>query len=360
MKLAEASLDEGYEVIVGYGEIGNTNLNLLKDKGLKVCPYSMRRGGTNIFQEICTIYSILCLLKKINPDILHLVTIKPYLYGGILARLIKIPCVVSAIAGLGTLFIQNNIKSRFIRMLLYPLYKFALGHSNQQIIVQNKDDEKYLTNWGVLNPKKTTLLKGSGVNLDDFTKLDEPTGIPTVCFAGRLLREKGVNEFVSAAHILKKRGLKIRFLLAGKTDLMNPSGLNNMEINHLKEEGIVEVLGYQSDIANLYAISHIVCLPSYREGLPKALAEAAAASRAIVTTNVPGCRDTIIPNKSGLLVPAKNSKQLADAINWLIDHPIKRIAMGKVGRKLAQKEFAIEKIIKNHLEIYQKLSIKYL
>lgn len=360
MTLAEASLEEGYEVIVGYGEVGNTNLNLLKNKGLKIFSYSMQRGGTNIFQEIFTIYSIWCLLKKINPDILHLVTIKPYLYGGILARFTKIPCVVSAIAGLGTLFIQNNLKNRFIRKLLYPVYKFALGHSNQQIIVQNRDDEKFLINWGVLNSEKITLVKGSGVNLDDFSKLDEPKGITTVCFAGRLLREKGVNEFVSAAHILKKRGVKARFLLAGKIDLMNPSGLGNKEIHQIKEEGVVEVLGYQNDIPNLYAKSHIVCLPSYREGLPKALAEAAAASRAIVTTDVPGCRDTIIPNQSGLLVPVKNSKILADAINWLIDHPTKRIAMGKVGRRLAQREFTIKKIIKSHLDIYQKLTINYL
>ena len=360
MPIAETLIAKGFDVFVGYGETGDVNTNLLKEKGLKIYSIPMNRGGTNLLEEIKTVYSLWKLLKKVRPDILHLVTIKPYLYGGILARIVQVPCVVSAVAGLGSLFIQNSFKNRFFRTLLYPIYKFALSHTNQCVIVQNKEDAQYLMTWGVLNLEKTILLKGSGVNLSNFLILDEPKGIPVICFAGRLLRDKGVYEFVSAARILKKRGVHARFLMAGKEDLMNPTGLKTEELNYIQEEGVVEVLGYKKDIPTLYAKSHIVCLPSYREGLPKALAEAAAASRAIVTTDVPGCRDTVIPNQSGLLVPAKDSKKLADALHWLIDHPLERIAMGKVGRKFAQKEFTIEKIVQNHLDIYKELIAKAL
>jgi glycosyltransferase involved in cell wall biosynthesis len=138
-------------------------------------------------------------------------------------------------------------------------------------------------------------------------------------------------------------------------DLQNPTGLNVNDLNKLKEESCVKFIGYHTNISKLYADSHIVCLPSYREGLPKSLIEAAAAGRAVVTTDVPGCRDAIIVNKTGLIVPVKNSYRLADAIQWLIEHPSERIKMGKAGRKYAEKNFKIEKIIQYHLSIYREL-----
>lgn len=355
MSIAEASLANGFDVIIGYGELGDVNPNYLEKKGFKTFFVPMHRGGTNLFEELKTIYFLGALIKKVRPDILHLVTIKPYLYGGILARLMHVPCVVSAVAGLGSLFIQEKFWAKFLQFILFPFYKFSFGHPNQRVIVQNQEDAKSLINWGVLNLKKVCLIKGSGVNLKHFTKLDEPKSMPTVCFASRLLRDKGVYELVSAARLIKNKGFEVRFLLAGEVDLKNPSGLNFEELKNLREEGVVEVLDYQKDIPSLYAKSHIVCLPSYREGLPKSLAEAAAASRAIVTTDVPGCRDTIIPNKSGLLVPVKNSKKLADALQWLIENQEERINMGKIGRNLAEREFNIEKIVLEHLNIYQLL-----
>jgi len=239
--------------------------------------------------------------------------------------------------------------------LLYPIYRLAFNHFNQRVIVQNKEDAKVLVELGVLNSQKIRLIKGSGARLEEFTQLDEPDGIPVVCFAGRLLYDKGIYDFVAAVKLLKKRGVQARFCLAGDLDIKNPTGLNIEDLNSLREDKNIEVLGFKKNIATLYAKAHIICLPSYREGLPKSLIEAAAASRAIVTTDVPGCRDAIIPNKTGLLVPVKNPEKLADALQWLIEQPQERIAMGKAGRQLAEKEFRIEKIIKNHTDIYQEL-----
>jgi len=355
MLIAEASLENGFDVIIGYGELGDIDPAYLEDKGFKTFFVPMDRGGTNLIEEFKTLYFLWKLIRKVQPDILHLVTIKPYLYGGIIARLLHVPCVVSAVAGLGSLFVQDKIWAKLLRHILYPIYKFSFNHPNQRVIVQNQEDARSLLNWEVLNFKKICLVRGSGVNLKNFTRFDEPKSVPTVCFAARLLRDKGVYEFVSAARQIKNKGLKARFILAGEIDLKNPSGLNFEEVKKLKEEGLVEILDYQKDIPSLYADSHIICLPSYREGLPKSLAEAAAASRPIVTTDVPGCRDTIIPNKSGLLVPVKNSKKLANALQWLIENQEERIKMGRIGRELAEKEFSIEKIVLEHLNIYQLL-----
>ena len=353
--IAEALIVKGFDVVIGYGEIGNINLSFVKKKGMKVSHVPIHRGSINPFKEFKTIFHIWKFFKKEKADLVHLITIKPYLYGGILARLLKIQCLVSAVSGLGTLFINRDLKSRFLRLLTYPFFKLAFNHLNQKVIIQNKDDLSVLVEWGVLDNLKVNLIKGSGVKLENFKKLDELRKIPTVCFAARLLREKGVYEFVSAAHLLKERGIKVNFYLAGDVDNKNPSGLKYDDIKELKKYNIVNFLGYIDDIPSLYASSNIICLPSYREGFPKSLIEAAAASRAVVTTDVPGCRDAIIPNKTGLLVPVRNPEKLADAIEWLINNPNERISMGKAGRKLAEKEFRIEKIIENHMEIYKEL-----
>jgi glycosyltransferase involved in cell wall biosynthesis len=355
LPIAEALLARGFKVFIGYGELRGADPKLLEQRGFKVNLVPMQPAGFNLFKELKTLYCIWVFFKNVKPDIVHLVTIKPYLYGGIISRLLGVQCLVSAVSGLGTLFINKDLKSKFLRFLLYPLYRLAFNHSNQKVILQNKDDLRILTNWGVLNLSKTKLLKGSGVQLEKFKNFDEPSGIPAVCFAARLLRDKGVYEYISAARLLKEQGKKARFLLAGDLDKNNPSGLSFDDLNKLKNEGYVEYMGFHQDIPTLYANSHIICLPSYREGFPKSLIEAAAAKRAVVTTDVPGCRDAIIPNKTGLLVPIKDSQKLADALKWLIESPQKRITMGAAGRKLAEEEFSIEKVVLDHLNIYMDL-----
>ena len=356
LPIAEKSKKNGFDVVIGYGELGAADLQLLEQKGFRLCYIPMERGGLSFLKDIILFFNIWKFLKREKPDILHLVTIKPYLYGGIASRLTSIPSVVSAISGLGTLFIHRNLKSKLFLILLSPIYYLAFNHFNQKIIVQNEDDAKVLVNMGVLNPQKVELIKGSGVKLQNFTNHVEPSGIPVICFVGRLLYDKGVYEFIHAARLIKKKGIKAKFLLVGDLDNKNLTSLNINDLNKIKNENYVEIVGYKKNISSLYENSNIICLPSYREGLPKSLMEAAAASRAVVTTDVPGCRDAIIPNKTGLLVPVKNSQKLADAVQWLIEHPLERIAMGKEGRKFAKKEFDIEIIVQHHLDIYRKLN----
>jgi glycosyltransferase involved in cell wall biosynthesis len=360
LPIAEALFAKGFDIFIGYGELRGADPKLLEQKGFNVNFVPMKPGSISLLSELKTFFLIWKLFRKIKPNIVHLVTIRPYLYGGIVSRLTGIKCLVSAVSGLGTLFIHNNLKSRFLRLLLYPIYRLAFNHSNQKIILQNNEDKKLLVNWGVLHKSKIQLINGSGVRLENFLNLDEPNGIPLISFAGRLLKDKGVYDFVSAARLFKERGIKAQFYLIGDLDVNNPSSLNIKDLKMIIQEGYVKVLGYQKDIPSLYAKSNIICLPSYREGFPKALIEAAAASRAVVTTDVPGCRDAIIPNETGLLVPVKNPQKLANALQWLIENPNKRIAMGKAGRKLAEKEFQIQKIVQGHFDIYQELLSKEL
>ncbi len=355
LPIAESLLEEGFDVFIGYGELRGADPSKLEDLGFKVSYIPIQPGGINLFKDLKTLFKIWKFFKKSKPDLVHLITVKPYLYGGIISRLIAIPCLVSAVSGLGTLFIGKNLKTRILKKFLYPIYKFAFNHKNQKIIIQNEDDLKTLVSWGVLKSSKVKLLRGSGVKLQNFTNLEEPNGIITITFAGRFLKDKGILEFISAAKILKEQGLNARFFLAGDLDINNPSGFSFDDLKKINKENYVELLGHQKNIASLYEKSHIVCLPSYREGLPKSLIEAAAAGRAVVTTDVPGCRQAIIPNETGILVPARDSIKLAGAIKYLINNPKKRIAMGIAGRKFAEREFPVEKIVQNHLEIYKDL-----
>jgi len=359
LEIAYAARDKGYEVKVGYGELGNSNaevINTLSKKGIDCFYLPLKRGSINPLIELWSLFSIWRIFFHLKPDIVHLITIKAYLYGGLASRITKVPCVVSAIAGLGIIFNNKKWWNFIFKKILYFIFRLAFNHPNQRVIVQNLEDKKKLINWAILDPKKISLINGSGVDLSKFINLGDSSDVLTVCFASRFLHDKGIFDYLSAARIIKSRGIKAKFLLAGNIDLGNPNSLNDQDLQKIIEENVVEVLGYQKDIPSLYERSHIVCLPSfYGEGLPKSLIEAAAASRAVITTDTSGCRDAIIPNKTGLIVPPKSPEKLADALQWLIEHPEERISMGKAGRKFSEKKFPIEKIVKNHLDIYQEL-----
>lgn len=357
LEIAIAAKKKGYKVVIVYGDKGKASTSRLSSNNIDFIQIPFERGSLNIFKEIKTFLNIAKIFYKLKPDIAHLITIKAYLYGGIVSRITKVPSLVTAVAGLGILFNQKKLKNIFFQILLYPLFKIAFNHRNQKIIFQNKGDIKILKNWIGIGAKKIELIHGSGVNLSEFKKIEETNNkIINICMASRLLHDKGVFDYISAARKIKEKGIKAIFYLAGDLDLQNSKSLSENDLYKIKIEKIVKYIGYQKDIAKLYAKSNIICLPSfYGEGLPKSLIEAAAASRAIVTTNVPGCRDAVISELSGLIIPPKNSKKLADAIEFLIKNPDIRISMGKAGRRLAEKKFSIQTVIKKHILIYDNL-----
>lgn len=350
--LAIAAKQAGYEVHIAAANHDKTEELLTYDFKYHILPFA--RSGQNPIYEVNTIIKLFSLFQCIKPDLVHLITIKPVLYGGIVSRLTNINAVVSAISGLGTVFIDNSgFMAKVRRNFVTMLYVFAFRHKNMAVIFQNPDDRDKLLNLGAVNLVQTRMIRGSGVNLANYSYSSEPGGKPVVVMAARLLRDKGVFEFVEAARLLKIRGLDIEMRLIGSPDPGNPTSITIQKLDEWVNDGYINLLGYREDIAKQYSAANIVCLPSYREGLPKSLVEAAACGRAVVTTDVPGCRDAIIANVTGILIPVKDAHALADAIQKLVEHPDLRLMMGAEGRKLAEEHFCIENIVGQHMKIYE-------
>lgn len=354
LSLAEGAASAGFEVHVATK--AGAGVERIRALGFTQHCLPLSRSGKNPFTELRTVWAIFKLFRRIRPDVVHLVTIKPVLYGGIAARLAGVPGVAAAVSGLGFVFISSGLKAQLVRGVVGLLYRLALGMRNLRVIFQNPDDRQALLRLGVVSIEKSVLIRGSGVDLSEYAAVPEPAGEPAVVMAARLLWDKGVSEFVEAARLLNERGVPARFVLAGAPDPGNPASVTQVELDAWREEGYVEVLGFRRDIAEIFAASNLVVLPSYYgEGLPKVLVEAAACGRAVVTTDMPGCRDAIEPNVTGLLVPMRNAGALANAIQQLIEDKPLRYRMGKAGRELAEREFAIDKIVDAHLEVYRSL-----
>lgn len=317
----------------------------------------MTRSGKHPLQELGTLLALVRLFRRVRPDVVHLVTIKPVLYGGIAARLARVRGMVAAISGLGFVFLSNSLKMRLVRSVVARLYRIALGHPNSRVIFQNANDRDLLKSLGAVRDAQVVMIRGAGVDLDAYRALPEPPAPPVVVtMVARLLRDKGVQEFVQAAGLLRQRGLPVTMQLVGGVDAGNPASATQSEVDAWQRDGAVQALGERSDVAALYAASHIAVLPSYREGLPKSLIEAAACARAVVTTDVPGCRDAIEAGETGLLVPVRDAQALADAIARLAEDPALRQAMGVAGRALAEREFNIERVASIHVALYDALS----
>jgi glycosyltransferase involved in cell wall biosynthesis len=349
LPIALELLDKGYEVHIACGITNNREY--MESLGLIVHPIDIIRSGKNILKEIKVFFQIYKVLIRINPAIAHFVSIKPVIYGGIASRYINISRKVFSISGLGYVFIKQGLKAYLFKAVIKILYKIALSGRNTNIIIQNPDDEVIIKS---LTRAPTYLIKGSGVDLNKYTYTYESNKNLRVCMACRLLKDKGVYEYIKAAKLLKKKYSNVEFDLFGDIDPPNPSSISIHDIKKIKAEGVVNINGYTPNITRIFADSHIVVLPSYREGLPKVLMEAAACGRAIVTTDVPGCRDAIISNVTGLLCKVRDPKSLSEMIEKLIEDESLRKKMGQSARNMALKEFDINIVIKKHFDIYSK------
>jgi len=353
LPLAEAARDAGYEVHVA--TMDGPSVATIVTRGFTHHVVPMSRSGRNPVQEIGTLWTMWRLMRRIRPDVVHLVTIKPVLYGGLAARLARGPGRVAAIAGLGYVFTRRSSRFDPLRVLVTAFYRLALGGPRSRVVFQNEADRDVLLTAGVVHTDQSVLIRGSGVDLNAYRPRPEPPGPVVVCMAARLLRDKGVYEFVAAARLLRERGLPVEFRLAGSIDPGNPASISENELDAWRSEGVVTLLGERDDIADVYAASHIVALPSYREGLPRSLVEAAACGRPVVTTDAPGCRDAIEPDVTGLLVPPGDAQALAEAVATLAHSVELRARLGIAGRALAERAFDIRSIAARHLEVYQSL-----
>ena len=321
--------------------------------GIRFHCIRLSRSGANPISELRSLVGLVRLLTKIRPQIVHAVTVKPIIYGGLAARLARTPVFVAAIAGLGSVFVSGG---RLQRSFVLLLYRLALRQKCVRIIFQNPSDKQEFIEEGVVSSSNAILIKGSGVDIRTFKMEAEPAEPVVFAFAGRLLRHKGIAEFLRAFEILQARKIEAVGWLIGEIDPGNPSSFTQSELERLVACSGVEVLGFRRDIPELLARAHVIVHPSYyREGLPKVLSEAAACGRAAITTDVPGCRDAIIANETGLLVPARDAVALADAMEKLACDPLLRRRMGAAARHLAEREYAIETIVNQHLALYRSL-----
>ncbi|MEM9146921.1 MAG: glycosyltransferase family 4 protein [Pseudomonadota bacterium] len=316
----------------------------------------MGRGRIAPLRDLATIARLARLYRRLRPDVVHLVTLKPVLFGALAARLAPVPGVVAALSGLGFLFIAEGAKARLVRAMMAPLLRLGLNRPQVAAIFQNTDDRATIEGLGVRAGAGVTMIRGSGTDLARFDPEATPDDPPLVVMPARMLLDKGAAEFVEAARRLRARGIAARFAYLGAPDPANPACVPPETEAAWRAEGTVEFWGHRNDIPACLARATLVVLPSYREGMPKALIEAAAASRAVVTTDAPGCRNAIEPGETGLLVPVRDAGALAEAIAALLADPARIGAMGAAGRRLAERAFRVEAVAARHLALYDQLA----
>jgi glycosyltransferase involved in cell wall biosynthesis len=353
LPIARKALAEGFKVVVVTRV--DKHRDVIESEGFELASIEIKRGGINLFSEFKTISTLYSYYKKYNPDIVHHVAIKPVIYGTLVARLVGSIKIVNAMAGLGFVFISNKKKVRLLRFFIHKLFRFLFRNKGSRLILQNQDDLEYFLINKLVSRGRVTIIRGSGVNLKKFLPVEETSGVPIVMLASRMLWDKGVGEFINAAKIFKQEGIEVRFVLVGDSDDENPASIPRGQLDRWHENGIVEWWGGQTKMHNILTQAHIVCLPSYREGLPKVLLEAASCAKPIIATDVPGCREIVRDGENGLLVPLKDSIAIANAIKELIDNPEKRKSMGMNGRRLVESEFSEEIVVSQTLKVYQEL-----
>lgn len=352
LPLACAAQDAGFDVAVATRVTAHGDR--IRSAGLHLIPIALRRSGRNPWHELRAIYEIAAIYLREKPDIVHHVALKPVLYGSLAAKIAGVPHTVNALAGMGYVFTSQKTSARLLRPWVTLAFRFLL--KNTRVILQNPDDRDALLSGGILRKEQVTLIRGSGVDTDIFRHTPEPDSVPPlIVLPARMLWDKGVDEFVAAAEILHNEGITARFALAGERDADNPAAIPLEQLQAWHAAGTVTWLGKQEDMPALLARSHIVCLPSYREGLPKALLEAASCGRAIVATDVPGCREAVRHGENGLLVPPRDSTALANALRRLIEDAALRRRFGEYGRAMAEREFSIGQVSAETLALYRGL-----
>ena len=349
LPIALAAQDAGYEIHIATKF--TTEKNKLKKLGFSLHPLPIDRSSFNIKSNLKTFFKIYYLYKTLKPNICHLITIKPILYGSLIAYMFSKLSLVISISGLGYIFSDRRLFSNINKLIISIIYKLAFNQKRITVIFQNKDDQEKLTKITKLSKKNTILIPRSGIDLNKFRpRRNKDRRI--VLFASRLLISKGIKDFIDSSKYVKDA----KFVVSGNFDFDNPDCIDPSYIYENQEKGLIEYWGENEDMEKIINKSSLFVLPSYYgEGLPKVLIEAAACGKPIVTTNHPGCRDAIINRKTGFIVPIKNPLILSKYIKKILDNKELRMTMGKEARLFAKSKFSINKVVEKHLDIYSRI-----
>ena len=356
LDLARLAAQAGFDVsiatrVTDHGE-------RIRREGFRLFPITLYRRSRNPFVELGAVLELVRLYRRERPTIVHHVALKPILYGSIAAWCSRVPVVVNAFAGLGYAFTDQKRRAGLLHMCLRHALRVLLKLRRSLVVFQNQDDRDLLVEKDVVALPQTRIIPGSGIDTKVFDiRLPSPDD-SVVMLASRMLWDKGVGDFVEAVRHLKRDGVSARFVLVGRCDEHNPAAIEPDQIHLWVREGLVEWWGHREDMAATLALASIVVLPSYREGLPKVLLEAAACGKPLVAADVPGCRDIVTHGVNGLLVPVRNPSALAAAINSLLRDPSLGIAMGLAGRQTVVRRFSVEQVANQTVELYRELLIK--
>lgn len=357
LNLAKAAQKSGFEVALATRCPDHLENN--HTANIKIFPLRyFTRSGLNPYKQLRLCLELFQIYKIYKPDIVHHVAIKPVILGSFIARWLRIPKVVNTLGGLGYLFTEEQsekkLKKTLLRFMTCQIFRVIFSQKNSTLILQNQDDVDILVQKNAVCPKQVVIIQGAGVDMNAFPLKPYPPEPPViiVCVA-RMLWDKGIGELVAAASLLKKQKVPAKIILYGLPDPENPASIKTEQLQAWHDQKIITWKGYCRDVANVYAQCHIAVLPSYREGLPKALLEAASCGRPIVTTDVPGCKEVVQHQQNGLLVPVKDSKALAQALMRLIQNPKLRLQMGKQGRHRVATYFSDTLIHQQTLAVYE-------
>jgi glycosyltransferase involved in cell wall biosynthesis len=355
LELAVAAREAGYDVVVATR--AGRQCERITAAGFQVRLVNFDRAGLNPIRDIGTLLSIARIYRQEAPDLVHHVALKPIILGSIAARLVGIRSIVNALAGLGYVFSGSDARSRLLLRVIKPALKFALSGPRTALIVENRDDRRRVIAEKLSPPDRVHLIRGVGVNPAAYRPAHVDSETPLVILAARLLREKGIPEFVAAARSIRARGVKARFALVGAPDPANPSSVTPAEIDAWVAEGVVEYWGWQEDMSAVFEQAQIVCLPTYYgEGIPRSLLEAAAAGCAIVTTDNPGCKELVEPGVTGWMVPMRQVTALAEALHEAIERPDLRAQFAAAARALIATDFSMARVTAETLDIYRRLT----
>lgn len=354
--LISTLLRQGHQVYAFTSEYTAESLKKIENLGAIPVTYILNRGGLNPLADIIATYKLSKKIKEISPSIVFSYFSKPVIFGTLAAKLAKVPCITGMLEGLGYTFTDQpeglSRKTQLIKKIQVFLYKLALPQLDQLIFL-NPDDPKDLLQQHAIKVKKVEVLGGIGLNLKDypFQTLDNIHSPVKFLFIGRLLKEKGIHEFVQAAKLVKKIYTDVQFTVLGAIDHHNLGALKQSELDALIESKIIHYPGYVNNVKDWIADSHVFVLPSYREGVPRSTQEAMAIGRAIITTDVPGCRETVVDGENGFLVPKWNPEALAEKMIYFIEHPEQIRIMGNESHKIAIEKFDAEKVNQKLLKI---------
>lgn len=361
IELAKHLRDRGIEVVMVspagvYGE-------QLERAGFRWIKVSMERRSLNPFEEVQLLWQLIQIYRAEKPDIAHHFTIKCVVYGGLVAHAARTRNVVSAITGLGYVFIAKEFLATILRPIVRTLLKIAINGFNRRLILENPDDRQLLLAERLVQEKNIRVIAGLGVNTNRFkpkTALNHDSKKPVkVIFAARLLWDKGLGEFVDAAKMLISENINAEFFIAGVSDPGNPAAISKATLDEWRLLSGITLLGHVSNMATQLETMDIMVLPSYREGLPRSLIEAASAGLPIVTTDVPGCRQVVDDGVNGFLVPVRDRIRLADAMRKLIIDPALITRMGDAGRQKALAEFDERIVFEKTVGVYHELNPKF-